>query len=547
MPKNLKRLADKPWNTFGTFTAGQKAVTIVAVLGLLLGALFFSRLTGGTSMTPLFFNLSDKKAAAIVAQLDSTKVPYTLDGTTISVPADKVDALRLQMAGAGLADGDSEGGYSSLSSMPVTASKLQQDMAVKQATEGELEKTLEALDGVESAIVHVAVPEKDVFSDSESKPTASVVLETGVGVKLTSGQVRSVTHLVASSVSGMSPDDVTVADGTGRMISTTSTDGTSGSGGDRAEQTAAYESDMVDRLQTLLEPITGIGGAIVRVNADLDYDNTKTVSKSYVAPSPSAPPLSSSTDVEKYTGNGDAATGVLGPDNIAVPKPTGTAAAGNSYDHSKETRDNAYGTVEETKVKAPGDIRGLHIAVALKTPGKDDKNAIAVDPAEIEKLVTQAAGLNTARGDAVVVSQLPFDTSAADATKAEIAAEQALKAKGAMMGYAKTGALVLVLLMTLLLTWLKSKKSRRRMPISRTELVRLEELERRNAELEAEKAQLVLTGSAGSQPALAAAPEPEGDNGEALAKVRSEIGELVDQQPEEVAQLLRGWLADRRT
>ena len=93
---------------------------------------------------------------------------------------------------------------------------------------------------------------------------------------------------------------------------------------------------------------------------------------------------------------------------------------------------------------------------------------------------------------------------------------------------------------------LKSKKARTRMPVSRAELERLDELERRNAELEAEKAQLTLAGAPG-QLAIGAAAEPEDDGGEGLARVRTEIGEMVDSQPEEVAQLLRGWLADRRT
>ncbi|RKS80135.1 flagellar M-ring protein FliF [Motilibacter peucedani] len=548
MPKNLKRIADKPWQAFASFTPGQKAVTMVAVVVLLLGGVFFSKLTGGTAMEPLYVNLSAKDAAAVVTQLQSSGVAYQLQngGTTILVPSDQVSALKLQMAGAGLIDDSTDNGYSVLTGMSVTSSQLQQDAALKQATEIDAASTLKAIAGVSDARVTIAVPKQDVFSDDTQKPTAAVLMTMKSGATLTSSQVNSITHLVAASVSGMSPEDVTVTDAaTGRMLSSTSGSGAA-SADERSAQTLAYQDEMVQKLQTLLDPIVGPGAAVVRVNADLDYDNTKTTSNTYVAPTGTPLAISESSDVEKYAGDSQAVSGVMGPDNIGVngatPAPGATPGAtpGNGYTHEKSARDNALGTVQEVKVKAPGDVRKLSIAVVL-----DASAAKSVNTSEIQSLVTQAAGLDTKRGDAIQVSTMQFNTSAATQAAQAAKAQAALASKGQMMKYAKTGVLVLALLLTLLMTWLKSKKARTRMPVSRAELERLDELERRNAELEAEKAQLMLTGAPG-QLAIGAA-EPEDDNGEGLARVRTEIGEMVDSQPEEVAQLLRGWLADRRT
>jgi flagellar M-ring protein FliF len=142
------------------------------------------------------------------------------------------------------------------------------------------------------------------------------------------------------------------------------------------------------------------------------------------------------------------------------------------------------------------------------------------------------------------VSRLPFDTTGAAAQAKQLAAAQAAKSRSAVIGYAKTGALALIVLLTVLLTWLKSRKTRK-VPVEGADLERIAELERLNAELEAERAGRAIEGAPRGVLALPAAPahDPEGDE---YQRLRNEVGELVDRQPEEVAMLLRGWLADRR-
>ncbi|RZS91416.1 flagellar M-ring protein FliF [Motilibacter rhizosphaerae] len=548
MPKKSARLrsvADRPWKAFMSFTPGQRAVTVVAAMALLLGGFFIARWSSAPQMSPLFSALSAKDSAAISAKLDGEKVSYSYadNGSTIMVPAAKVDALRVAMAGAGLpADDPTGGNVSVLPKVSSTSPKALQDVALQQAAEQELGKTLGVIDGVDTAIVHLAVPQQDVFADDNSKTTASVLVKMQQGTALSSGQVRAMQNLVASSVPNLAPTDVSVTDATtGRLLSG---DATSGAGSDDATSaTSSFEDKESAKLQSMLDSLVGPGNAVVQVNADLNFDQTLRDSTSYVQPTPAVSPTSISTDIEKYTGNGDAVSGVLGPDNIGVNTGgTGAAAASpNTYSHEKSTANSPVDVVKETTKVAVGTPKRLSIAVLL------NKNA-ANQPqvADVQKLVTDAAGLQTARGDTVTVSSIAFDKSAASTATTALKAAAAAKKQAALMGYVKTGGLVLVLLMTLLLTWLKARKHRNRTPFSKAELERLDELEQRNSELEAENQRLALEG-ASKHLALEASPEAEGGpSNEDFIKVRDEITDLVEHQPDEVAQLLRGWLADRR-
>ncbi|NHC47094.1 flagellar basal-body MS-ring/collar protein FliF [Motilibacter aurantiacus] len=539
MPTNVKGLVEKPLRAFRSFTPGQKAVSIIAVVALLIGGYFFTTWSSKPNYAPLFTGLASADASAIVEELTASGTPYELadGGSTILVPQAQAADLRLTMAGQGLPANEGSG-YSILDKQGLTASQFQQQVGYQRALEGELKNTIEAIDTVDTAVVHLALPEKDVFADEESKPTASVLVQTQPGTTLTSQQVRAVINLVSASVQGMAPQDVTLTDSTGKLLSNNDPNG-AGAGADRDEATQAYEDRISKSVQTMLDRVVGAGHSEVRVTADLDYDTTQTKSETFVAPPRGAEVLSESTETEDYTGDNTAVTGVLGPDNIAVPN--GDENTGSTYKKGSSTKDYAVGKTTEQRVAAPGSVKKMNVAVLL-----DNVTAGAVDPAEIQGLVSAAAGVDAARGDTIQVARMPFDSSAQDAAAKELADAQAAEKKAAMDKTIKTGVLAGVVLLVLLLTWLKARRARKqkRTPLDQIELARLEELERRNAELEAERRAALEAGT--DAPALPAAPEPNAD-AENLARMRDDIGELVEQQPDEVAQLLRGWLADRRS
>src|SRR5687768_13942078 len=241
MRDRITSLAKKGTSTFSSFTAGQKVVTIFAVLVLAVGGYGFAVWAGKPTFAPLFSDLAPADASAIVDKLVADGVQYELadGGTTINVPQDQVYDLRIKMSGAGLpAEGDA--GYSLLDKQGVMTSEFMQQVSYRRALEGELAKTIKAIDGVNAATVHLAIPQKDVFSDDQQKPTASVLVSTGTK-QLSEDKVASVVHLVASSVEGLEPEQVTVVGSNGRVLSNTDESGGTGS---QSDATGAFEQRL---------------------------------------------------------------------------------------------------------------------------------------------------------------------------------------------------------------------------------------------------------------------------------------------------------------
>lgn len=539
MRDRFNQVAARATDTFKAFTPGQKVVTALALVALIAGGFLFSGWAGKPSYAPLFTNLSAGDASAIVENLNAGGTPYELadGGATILVPKDQVYDLRLQMSGEGLPAED-DTGYALLDKQGITTSEFMQHVGYQRALEGELSRTITSIEGIRTATVHLAIPRESVFADEEQQPTAAVMVATGSGATLGYGQVQSIVHLVASSVEGLAPEKVTVTDSTGTVLAADGDSQTLGAAGDqRSAQTVQFEQRMSGAVQRMLDQVVGAGRAVVKVTADLDFDQTETKTEQYTA-DPDLPPLAETTNTETYTGGaGGPAGGVLGPDNIQVPGGDG----GGEYERTSETRNNALGVVTETRKSAPGQVRGLSVAVLL-----DSTVAVGVDQAELTELVSSAVGLDAERGDAITVSAMPFDQSAAQAAEQEAAAIQAAEGREELIGLAKDGAIVLAVVLLLLLTALsRRRRNKRRMELTKEEL---EQLELMQAELEQARNRMALE-AAGGEPVAApiTAQPPAIDPERELREQRhQEITGLVERQPEEVAQLLRSWLADRR-
>jgi flagellar M-ring protein FliF len=522
-------------STFAAFTPGQKAVTIAAVLAIAVGGYFFSTWASKPSYAPLFSNLAGADASAIVEKLSAAGTPYELanGGQTIMVPSDQVYDLRLQMSGEGLPAAQ-DSGYSLLDKQGITTSEFMQHVGYQRAMEGELSNTIKSIKGVKAATVHLAIPQKDIFAEEAKKPTASVLVATGVGQTLEQAQVQAIVHLVASSVEGLEPDQVTLAGADGRVLAAGGKQSAlSGAGDARSQQTEQFEQRMGTSLQRMLDQVVGPGHAVVQVTADLDFDQTETKTQSYVN-DPKVPALSESKSAETYEGaNGQ--SGVLGPDNIQVPN-----AAGNTgtYSKSAETKNNAVGMVTESRKSAPGKVRKLGVAVLL-----DKNTANGVEAAKVEELVASAVGLDTKRGDTMAVSTMGFDQSAAKQAKEALDAANAAAEKEQMLSLGKTGAIALAILALVVLAMLAGRRRKRAQltPAEKRQLMEaqaaLEEARARAAELEAAPQLPAIEMAPAHNPSLLD-PIEEGK--------QRDIAAMVERQPEEVAQVLRTWLADQR-
>src|SRR3954453_14945973 len=296
-------------STFSTISLGQKVVIGLLVLGLLLGGFFFFRWITAPTQAPLFSNLASTDASAIVDELNAAGVAYELTdgGQTIMVAKDKVYDLRLTMRGQGLPAGQ-DTGYALLDEQGITTSEFQQQVTYQRALEGELSKTLKSLDGVTSAVVHVPLPEDEVFVTAQAQPTASVLLDLAAGTQLSGEQIQAVTNLVSSSIEKMSPEQVTVTDTAGQVLSSPDS-GISASAGDaRSQVETDYQNRLAANAQRILDSVLGPNKEVVSVRADVDIDKRDTTAKTY-SYNQGTPPVSEQRDVEKYTGAGGATVG----------------------------------------------------------------------------------------------------------------------------------------------------------------------------------------------------------------------------------------------
>jgi flagellar M-ring protein FliF len=518
---------------FKAFTAGQKAVVMVSVLVLGIGGYAFYTWSATPQYSPLFTNLAAKDASAIVDKLTAAGVTYQLadGGATVLVPKEQVYDQRLKMSGQGL-PAQSDTGYSLLDQQGVTTSDFMQHVDYQRALEGELAKTVEAMDGVSGATVHLVIPQKDIFSSDASKPTASVMVSTASGTTLSGDKVQSVVHLVASSVEGLDANDVTVAGADGVLLAQPG-DGAAGGagGGTRDQQTRSFEQRMAGSLQALVNQVAGPNHAVVQVTADLDFDQTETTAQSYT-PASSAPPLSESTANESYSGSGTPVGGVLGPDNIQVPGGTG---GNGTYQHQNAVRDNAVDSVIETRKGAPGQVRKLGVAVLV-----DSTTAANVDLKALQQLASSAVGLDTTRGDTIAVNAMPFNQTAASAAASDLATTQKAGQQTQLLSLAKTGAAALLVLVLLIGTWLAGRKRRKTHGLTKADLTRLDELK---SELSARGE--LTAGDSDGRPALPPGSDEDGDGEDARRRQLGDIEELVGKQPDEVARLLRGWMAEK--
>ncbi|GAB2611001.1 flagellar M-ring protein [Paractinoplanes abujensis] len=533
LPAPVRRVTD----TFRSFTPGQKAVTIAAVIALVVGAYFFATWASKPSYSILFNNLSSKDASAIVESLKKTGTSYELanDGQTILVPQDQVNDLRLSLSGEGL-PGDAGTGYALLDQQGITTSDFMQQTNYQRALEGELSNTIKSIEGVEAATVHLVIPKKDVFADEQDKPTASVLVATSATEQLSSDQVQSIVHLVASSVEGLDPTQITVAGADGKILSTGggAAIGTGGDSGTDA-QTVAFQNRMNTSIQSMLDSVVGRGNSSVVTTATLDFDQTETQSETFNA-DPSVPALSETNQREAYNGANNCAGGVLGPDNIAGPG-CSTGSSGSSgpgqYENSSSTKNNAVNKVNEVRRSAPGGIKKLSVAVLLNS-----STGTTIDPAQVQQLVTAAAGIDATRGDTIAVSAMPFDQSAAKAAQEALTASSAAAVEAKQMSMYKTAGLAALVLVLLFLAWRFSRKSKKRRGLTPEERKHLEDMQ---AALEAQR--LAELNQAIPAQMLEAGMAMDDTNVQAREERQREIDQMVKDQPEEMAVLLRGWLA----
>lgn len=498
------------------FSLPQKTIAIIGLAALVLGIAMAVSWASRPTMTPLFTGLSGQDASVVVDRLQSEGVAYELTdgGSTVLVPAENVYEQRIALAADGLPN--DEGGYSLLDDMGMTSSDFQQQISYQRALEGELAKTVRALDGVGSATVHLAIPEESVFTDTQSDPTASVFVQTEVGKTLDTAGVQAIVNLVSSAVAGMNPNDVSVVDAQGKVLTA---DGAGGPDG-----VSEYETRVAAQVQSMLNRVLGAGNAVVSVNAELNRDATERTSETF-SQAEDTPPLSEMRSTEEYEGTGQGVGGVLGPDNIAVPD----GGSNGSYTREDETLNNAVNKITEHTQVNPGGIVRQSVSVVV-----DSAAAAAIPMADLREIVTVAAGIDLERGDQVEVAQMAFDTSTAEAAQqaleAQAEAEAAAAAAAERDRLIRWAAIALVALVVIALLVRRARRNREGEELDLGELgvSAMPELEASEEE---------------ETSVLEPAPELVPIAPSASENARLGVVQLADEDPSAIADRLRQWMA----
>jgi flagellar M-ring protein FliF len=367
--------------------------------------------------TVLYAGLDPREAAQITAKLDAMSVPYDAkgDGNTILVPGDQVTKLRMELAAENLPSAGV--GYEIFDkSDAFGATAFVQNINKQRAMEGELARSIQTIDGIQAARVHLVVPERQIFSRDSQSPSASVVLKTRG--TLDRGQVQAIQHLVAASVAGLVAEHISVVDDKGNLLAGgDAKDGAAATSAEQEQHTTDFEDRTRQRIESIVSSVVGPGHVRVQVSADMNYNHSTTTAESY---DPDSKVIRSTQTVESNAK--DSTGGTSGAVSVANALPNGQqtsqATDGNKSDSTRteETTNYEISKTVKTSTEDGGDVKKLSVAVVVDGTSTTDsegkvtgyKPRTAQEMSQIDGLVKSAIGYDKSRGDQVQVVNMAF-------------------------------------------------------------------------------------------------------------------------------------------
>jgi flagellar M-ring protein FliF len=346
----------------------------------------------------LFGKLSQEDASKVVEYLNAQKIPYKVDDneSAIKVPKDKVYEARLALAGKGV---PSSGiiGYEIFDKNTMGMSDFMQKLNYKRALEGELSRTIMQEAGIENARVHIVLPARSVFKDEQKEPTASVVLKLSMSGDLGKGNIQAISHLVASSVEGLKPENVTIVDTKGNLLSNPNDAANGGFSGKQYEIKSAIENYLANKAQSILDNVIGYGNSVVKINADIDFDQVEKTMELYDPESQVA--------ISEQTVKSESGGKSISDSNVVT-----TLNSTTNYEVSK--------TIQKV-IEGTGNIKRLTLAAVINGVPKEVKEGgdtkTVMEPRsedqmkKLEQIISQAVGVNPVRNDQVSVVSMQFE------------------------------------------------------------------------------------------------------------------------------------------
>jgi flagellar M-ring protein FliF len=510
-------------------TPRRRLAAAIALAGTAAALIYVSRGGPGPDYAPLYTGLTPQDAGEIAAELQAQSMPYrmTSGGTAIEVPSADVPRVRMAMASAGLPRAGGVG-FEIFDEQKFGTSSFVEQVNYRRALQGELARSIAALDAVDSARVHLAMGRRSVFRDADEPPSASIGLKLARGRELARAQVQGIVHLVSSSVDGLSPDRVVVIDDRGTVLST----------GDGAatgsDATSELEASLTKRVREMVEKVVGAGHAQVVVTAEMDkhkvdetaelYDKDKTALRS------------ESRVVEGAGADLGTVGGVAGARGNLPGAPAPTAGAGpgggGNIQRLQETKNYEVNRIVRRTVGPDTQIKRLHVAVLVDhaAPAKAGDPPVARTTQELEHIAAiarESAGLDNERGDRLEVRNVPFTSPLDEAGAAEATPAVPPWQQPSVLAAAGGGALIVLAAIVMLL-----RRRKRKRAATRPSLV----LPAPVGALEAALAQGELAGSAADAKHLALAERA----------IHERVVDVVRAEPARAARVLSSWLAEEQ-
>ena len=533
--------------------AAMGAVTI-ALIGFF--AFLILRVTT-PQMTPLFTELSLEDSASIAKELDREGISYELrnDGNVIMVPRDKVARLRMTLAENGLPKGGGVGYEIFDKSDALGTTSFVQNIDNLRALEGELARTIRSLDQVEDARVHLVLPDRPLFSRDKIEPSASIVLK--LRGTLEPSQVRAIRHLVATAVSGLRPQRISIVDEQGQLLADGAGDDTTGGDVAADERQAAFEKHLREQVSSIVSSVVGPGHSRVQVTADFDFNRITQTSDKF---DPDGRVIRSSQTREETsaTGEGNNKEVTVGNElpGANQRQPAASAAARDQTRKSEEIVNYEISKTTKTEVIDGGRLNRLSVAVLVDgTYAKDDKGNVTYQPRskeeldQIAALVRSAIGFDQKRGDQVQVVNLRF---------AETPASPIVEPTGwlSMLHFTKNDILSMIEMLVMgvlgliVLLLVVRPLVRRIIAPDERNLAALPAGAPPGEGLPAAAATAAITAE-GVGPAKAAEASQTAKmidiaqiQGQVHAQSVQKVGELADKNPRETVSIIRSWLND---
>ena len=391
-------------------------VAVVIAVGLLVILLLKD-----PAYVVLFPQLEESDKATVMQTLSDKGIKAKLDTTTGQMTVPRADFYKAKMllASAGLPKA-SASGYDLLGQMPLGTSRSVESAKLRQAQETELARSIMEIHDIESARVHLAVPERSAFIREQVPPSASVVLKLATGRALGPGQVQSIVHLVSASVSFMPIENVTVVDQYGNLLSAPKQDNDIGLTSQQLDHKSRVEKMLRERIMNLLVPIVGAGNVNSEINVDMDFTHVEQTSELF---DPQQQAIRSQQDSLQESAEGRA-RGIPGATaNQPPPTPTVNSQQGTDNSSTDQSKNRSSSSVKNFEVSrdvkstraALGDIKHLSVAVALRSAMTTDADGKPVEKQmsdeerkHLTELIQQAVGFTAERGDKVTLIQSSF-------------------------------------------------------------------------------------------------------------------------------------------